>query len=209
MDSTILGSKRPARPPAADRRGSAARPAGTRRAATEPGPAAGHLRAVPDRASRTGTRPAPPRVTAARRAPSARPAAGVGTQSRPQSRPAAAAAPRASSRAVPVPRAPFILLVLALLGGGMVCLLLINTTLGSTSFEIDKLQQAASARSLQEQQLQQQLAADESPAKIEQEACALGMRPQQRLEFLDLRKHRVISQPAGQSGAATPAWCAR
>jgi len=199
MDSTITGSKRPARPAVADRRGGA-----------------GHLRAVPDRPVRAGTVRArttqvPARVAVPRRAPSAGPAAGsvrTGAPQRARTRPAAAA-PRISGRAVPVPRAPFVLLVLALLGGGLICLLVINTTLGSTSFEIDKLQQAANARSLQEQQLQQQLAADQSPGRIEQEACALGMRPQQRLEFLDLRKHRVISQPAGQAGAATPAWCAR
>jgi len=104
---------------------------------------------------------------------------------------------------------PFVLLVLALLGGGLICLLVINTTLGATSFEIDRLQQTANARSLQEQQLQQQLASDSTPARIEQEACALGMRPQQRLEFLDLREHRVLAQRAASISAATPAWCAR
>lgn len=105
-----------------------------------------------------------------------------------------------------MPRAPFVLLVLSLLGGGLICLLVINTTLGGTSFQIDHLQQSVNARELQAQQLQNQLAADESDARIRQEACQLGMRPRQQLEFLDLGTHRLrASAPV----AASPAWCPR
>ena len=103
-----------------------------------------------------------------------------------------------------MPRAPFVLLVLSLLGGGLICLLVINTTLGATSFEIDHLQQSAQTKALQVQQLQNQLQSYESDAKIEQEACQLGMRPQQQLEFLDLRTHRLRSS---STVAASPAWC--
>jgi hypothetical protein len=105
-----------------------------------------------------------------------------------------------------VPRAPFVLLVLSLLGGGLICLLVINTTLGATSFEIDHLQHAANAKVLQAQQLQNQLANDESDAKIKQEACSLGMRPPDRLEFLDLRTHRLR---ASTSATVSAAWCPR
>jgi hypothetical protein len=103
-----------------------------------------------------------------------------------------------------VPRAPFVLLVLSLLGGSLICLLVINTTLGAASFEIDRLQQSANARTLQEQQLQEQLASEQNIATIEHEACALGMRPEQRLEFLNLLTRRVYES---SSGAGTPAWC--
>ena len=124
---------------------------------------------------------------------------------RPAARPAAVAA-RPASMTTAVPRAPFVLLVLALLGGGLICLLVINTTLGATSFQIDRLQQSANASTRQADELQQQLATDRSDARIEQEACSLGMRPQQQLEFLDLRTHRV---QASGSVVATPAWCRR
>jgi hypothetical protein len=124
---------------------------------------------------------------------------------RPGTGPAPAAA-RPLRRTAGVPRAPFVLLVLSLLGGGLICLLVINTTLGATSFQIDHLQQAASAKELQAQQLQNQLATDESDAKIQQEACRLGMRPRQQLEFLDLRTHRLR---ASASVDASPAWCPR
>jgi hypothetical protein len=103
---------------------------------------------------------------------------------------------------------PFVLLVLALLGGGLICLLAINTTLGATSFQIDRLQKLAKVQSVQVQTLQQQIAADEAPAKIWQEAYALGMRPQQQVEFLDLRTHRVDSEPGvarHQAGYSNPA----
>jgi hypothetical protein len=84
-----------------------------------------------------------------------------------------------------------------MLGGGLICLLVINTTLGGASFQIDKLQQSANARQLEVQRLEEQVAADEAPAKIAQEACLLGMRPQQQLAYLDLRTHKIISQPPG------------
>jgi hypothetical protein len=103
-------------------------------------------------------------------------------------------------------RAPFVLLVLSLLGGGLICLLVINTTLGSASFDIQRLQQSANARTVQEQQLQEQLATDENIATIQREACALGMRPPQQLEFLNLRTHRLYKS---SSSVATPGWCPR
>ncbi len=103
-------------------------------------------------------------------------------------------------------RTPFVLLLLAMLGGGLVCLLVINTTLGASSFEIDRLQQSAAARQLQVQQLQNQVAADQNDATVQREACRLGMRPQENLEFLDLRTHRLkVSTPT----VASPAWCGR
>lgn len=119
----------------------------------------------------------------------------------------ATAAARAASlpaRATPrFRRAPFVLLVLSLLGGGLICLLAINTTLSATGFEITRLQGTVNARSLQIQNLQQQIATDESPAKIGQEAYSLGMRQQGQLEFLDLRTHRVYGQqPTANDGAS-------
>jgi hypothetical protein len=115
----------------------------------------------------------------------------------------------ARARGGRVPRAPFILLVLCLLGGGLICLLVINTTLGGASFQIDRLQQSANARALQVQRLEQQIAADESPTKIAQEACLLGMRPQQQLQFIDLRTHKVLAQPAGTIVQAPQVGCAQ
>jgi hypothetical protein len=189
-------------PAAAARPATAARPAAARRpAAVKPRRAwsATVLRGRPAAGERAGT---------TRRPSAAGPgaAARTGTGARTGTLRISAAA---RARETAVPRAPFILLVLCLLGGGLVCLLVINTTLGATSFEIDKLQHSANARILQEQALQLQISGDESPAKIAREACLLGLRPQQQLQYLDLRTRRVVDQPAGVAVQAPQAGCAR
>jgi hypothetical protein len=98
---------------------------------------------------------------------------------------------------------PFVLLVLVLLGGGLICLLVINTTLGATSFRISQLQSTSAALATQKQALQQQVAAEESPAQIARRAYELGMRVQSNGNILDLGTHRFYRLP-GQAGAVTP-----
>jgi hypothetical protein len=142
------------------------------------------------RPSRTGqaapSRPAGP----------SRPAAAP-RQRRPAAQPAQQARPRGGTGAQPfsgVPRMPFVLLVFALLGGGLICLLVINTTLATAQFRISNLQQGNTSLSQQEQTLQQQIATDEAPATIEQRARQLGMREQQRLTFLNARTGHIYQQ---------------
>lgn len=122
----------------------------------------------------TGTQPAAPR-----RAPSARPAGQA----------------RAGGS-----RMPFMLLVLSLLGGGLVCLLIVNTTLSTAQFNITRLQERNAQLSQQQQTLQQQIATDEAPGTIEKRAFKLGMREQQRLTFLNLRNGRIYRQPSHMAG---------
>jgi hypothetical protein len=98
-----------------------------------------------------------------------------------------------------VPRLPFVLLVLALLGGSLVCLLVINTTLGAASFRISQLQKKSASLSTQEQNLRQQVAAEQAPAAIAQRAYALGMRAQTSTTILDLRSGQIYMLP-GQGG---------
>jgi len=99
-----------------------------------------------------------------------------------------------------VPRTRFILLVLGMLGGGLVCLLVINTTLATASFRIDALQRGNAALTLREQTLQQQVATEESPSWLERRALKLGMRTQPLLNVLNLRTGRVYRQPADMPG---------
>lgn len=87
------------------------------------------------------------------------------------------------------------MLLLGLLGGGLVCLLVVNTTLAANSIQINRLQQANAATTQRIQQLQQEVAAQGSPAVISKEARKLGMRPVPDPAFIDLRRHglrRVI-----------------
>jgi hypothetical protein len=99
-------------------------------------------------------------------------------------------------------RTPFILLLLGLLGGGLVCLLVINTTLAAASFRISDLQRGNVELAQQQQDLQQQVASEESPSTIEQRAFQLGMRPQSVLNMVDLKTGRRYTSPAGAAGAA-------
>jgi hypothetical protein len=101
-----------------------------------------------------------------------------------------------------MPRMPFVLLVLALLGGGLVCLLVVNTTLGAASFRISQLQQRNANLALQEQNLQDQIQRETGPAQIADRAYQLGMRTVTNTSILDLRKHRTY-QLAGDAGATS------
>ncbi len=99
-----------------------------------------------------------------------------------------------------VPRTRFILLLLGMLSGGLVCLLVINTTLAAASFRINALQQGNVALAQREQALQQQVTTEESPSSLRRRALQLGMRTQPLMNFLDLRTGRVYRAPATLPG---------
>ena len=100
-------------------------------------------------------------------------------------------------------RTPFILLVLGLLGSGLVCLLVINTTLAAASFRISNLQQGNVQASQRVEELQQQVAAKQSPVSIEQRALKLGLQVQPVLDFVDLRTGRSYVTPATVPGVVS------
>jgi hypothetical protein len=83
------------------------------------------------------------------------------------------------------------MLVLGLLGGGLVCLLVVNTTLAANSIQINHLEQGNAGRTQRVQQLQQEVATEQTAAVIAKEARQLGMRPEQVPAFVDLR-HRSL-----------------
>ena len=159
---------------------------------------------VGDKGSRQAqrTRPDRPRTGPARPGSAPRPA----TAPRPTAPGTAAprpAAARPASAARARSRTPFVVLLLGLLGGGLVCLLLINTTLAEGSFQITALQQKNAALAQQEQALQQQTDQEQSPASIAARAEKLGMRPVGRLRFLDLKNGHIYDQPATEPGVTT------
>lgn len=99
-------------------------------------------------------------------------------------------------------RTPFVLLVLGLLGGGLICLLVINTTLGTAQFQINHLRQDIVTQSQQEQALQQQVATEESPVSIQKQALRLGMTQQPLLNFLNVRTGRIYKEKSTEPGVA-------
>jgi hypothetical protein len=150
--------------------------------------------APPDRRARPRSRPlGAPRHTWPVTAPGTRPAAEPGL--RPAGRPAGRRAGRPElGRARPRhPRAPFILLLIGLLGAALVCLLVISTTLAEGSYRITGLQQQDANLAKQEQLLTQQVAEASSPEQIAQEAELLGMRPNPNLQFINTKTGKVVT----------------
>ena len=91
---------------------------------------------------------------------------------------------------------PFLLLIVGMLCGALVCLLVISTTLAAGSFRITSVQQHDQALAKQQQQLQQQVAQDQAPSVIAQRAEQLGMRPVTQLEFLNVKTGKISSDAA-------------
>jgi len=106
---------------------------------------------------------------------------------------AGSAAPRRAPQALPPPRprpplrvvpqrhaparAPFVLLVSAILGGGLVLVLLINTWLAQGSFTVKRLQDQQTSTRNQTQAIAQQIAAQSAPDALAVRAAELGMVP--------------------------------
>jgi hypothetical protein len=145
-----------------------------------------------------GTRPvSAPRHTRPLTGPGTKPATKPAT--RPSGRPTPAAG---TARTRPRhPRAPFILLLVGLLGGALVSLLVISTTLAQGSYRITSLQQQNANLAKQEQLLAQQVAQASSPAQIAQKAEEFGMRPNPALQFINLKTGKVVKGKVSKADA--------
>jgi hypothetical protein len=122
-----------------------------------------------------------------------------------------AAAPSADRRlrAVPPPRfraarAPFVIVVVAILGAGLVGLLLLNTALAQGSFRIHDLQNRTAALQDREQQLQTAVDVAGTPAKLAAAAHRLGLVPATDPGFLRLSDGRVLGEPQAATAAPKP-----
>jgi hypothetical protein len=102
------------------------------------------------------------------------------------------------------PRAPFLLLVLTLLVGGLVTLLLLNTALGRGAFVVHDLEQRSGQLADREQGLQQQVALEASPARLAQRARRLGMVPSENPVFLRTSDGRVLGVPRPATAPPKP-----
>jgi hypothetical protein len=156
---------------------------------TRPVSAPRHTRPLTGPGTKPPTKPATKPATKPPTKPATKPA------TRPSVRPAAA---RTRPRH---PRAPFILLLVGLLGGALVSLLVISTTLAEGSYRITSLQQQNASLAKQEQQLTQQVAQASSPAQIAQEAEEFGMRPNPALQFINLKTGKVVKGKVSKADA--------
>ena len=103
--------------------------------------------------------------------------------------------PRVRSRA---PRVPFVTLVTVVLVGGIVGLLLFNTSLQQASFAAASLEQQADALAAREQTLRMELDELRNPQRVASEAQSMGMVIPAAPVFLHLGD-------GGVSGVRTPA----
>lgn len=104
--------------------------------------------------------------------------------------------PRRQARAA---RVPFVSLVSALLLGGVVGLLLFNTSLQQASFAATSLQDQATTLLAREQALRLELDALRDPQRVAEQARAMGMVTSCTPVFLDLATGKVIGKPVPAS----------
>ena len=165
--------------------------------------------APPDQAERRRPNPDAPNLRPGTRDPRTRPLSAPRhtrpakpPRTRPSFKLSSKRAAWAAAASRPRPRhkkAPFILLLVGLLGGALISLLMISTTLAEGSFRISNLQQQNTNLARQEQLLSQQVAQAESPAQIAQEAEQFGMQQDPNLRFVNLKTGKIV---AGQVSAA-------
>jgi hypothetical protein len=102
------------------------------------------------------------------------------------------------------PRMPFVLFVVALLGAGLVGLLLLNTELQRGTFQVTALNQQADQLRDQQEQLERQVRTLESPQNLADRALRMGMVPNPNPVFLRLSDGKVLGVPEeGKAGTGT------
>lgn len=84
------------------------------------------------------------------------------------------------------PRAPFVTLVLTILGVGLIGLLLISSSLQRGSFELRDLEQRAQQLRATETALLHQVAQEAAPDELARRAEELGMVPADERRFLEV-----------------------
>jgi cell division protein FtsB len=104
------------------------------------------------------------------------------------------------SRRVDAPKAPFVVLVVLLLAGGVAGLLAFNTSMQQAAFTVTDLQHRADALTARRQSLSMDIEKLRDPQQLATRAKKLGMVPPMNPAFLRLSDDKVLGQPV----AATP-----
>jgi len=96
-------------------------------------------------------------------------------------------------------RVPFVTLVTLVLLGGVVGLLLFNTSMQQASFATTALEQQATTLSAREQTLRMELDTLRDPQRVALRAQRMGMVPTTSPAFLDLGNDRILGSPVPAS----------
>ena len=102
-------------------------------------------------------------------------------------------------RQAPAPRMPFMILVALVLLGGVVGLLLFNTSMQQASFKATALELQADRLRAAEQSLQMELDELRDPQLVATRAQQLGMVPLVNPAFIDLSTGKVLGNPVPAS----------
>jgi hypothetical protein len=98
------------------------------------------------------------------------------------------------------PRAPFIALVVAIVVAGVLGILLINTKTAENSFRIDSLQKQQAKLDSQQQDLENEIAANNSPGSLDAAARRLGLVKAESPAYIRLPDGKVFGVPTPGSG---------
>ena len=98
------------------------------------------------------------------------------------------------------PRAPFIALVVAVVVAGVLGILLINTKTAENSFRIDTLQKQRAKLDSQQQDLENEIAAYNSPGSLDAAARRLGLVKADSPAYIRLPDGKVFGVPTPGSG---------
>ena len=111
--------------------------------------------------------------------------------STPSARAEQTARPRPSSGR---PRAPFVLLILCLLGGALVSLLVLNTVLARDAYTLSALERSERQFTQQKQALTEEIAREEAPGRLALKARNQGMVQPSEPAFIDPGNGRVTGE---------------
>ncbi|UFU04225.1 hypothetical protein LQF12_06500 [Ruania suaedae] len=91
-------------------------------------------------------------------------------------------------------RVPFIMLCLGILGAALLSVLLLNTSMAATSYEIHEQRIALARLSEQQQTLAQEADRLASPTQLERAAAEIGMEPAGQIRYLVLSEGRILGE---------------
>ncbi|MFJ6717244.1 hypothetical protein [Streptomyces sp. NPDC091259] len=101
-------------------------------------------------------------------------------------------------------RMPFVLLVVALLGGGLISLLLLNSALNQGSFQLSKLKKETTVLRDEQQELQRDVDGYSAPDALQRRAHELGLVPGGSPVFIG-PDGKVAGTPAAAEAPPAPA----
>ena len=102
----------------------------------------------------------------------------------------------------PAPKAPFVLLVGALLTAGLAGLLFLHTAIAEDSFRLHDLTARSAVLTDRQQALEQEIAALAAPQRLASRARALGMVRSENPAFIRTADGRILGKP--KAGVAPP-----